>query len=77
MIDKKTGEKSKTRPRFVKQDQIVIMRLECSGILCMETFKKFPQIGRFILRDEGMDNYYCYSNYYYLFSHIFANKRNE
>ncbi|XP_065211051.1 eukaryotic peptide chain release factor GTP-binding subunit ERF3A isoform X2 [Planococcus citri] len=53
LIDKKTGEKSKTRPRFVKQDQVVIMRLECSGIICMEIFKTFPQMGRFILRDEG------------------------
>lgn len=53
LIDKKSGEKSKTKPRFVKQDQVVIMRLECSGVICMEPFKNFPQIGRFILRDEG------------------------
>uniref|UniRef100_A0A672H1S6 Eukaryotic peptide chain release factor GTP-binding subunit ERF3A-like n=1 Tax=Salarias fasciatus TaxID=181472 RepID=A0A672H1S6_SALFA len=38
LVDKKTGDKSKTRPRFVKQDQ---------------TFKEFPQMGRFTLRDEG------------------------
>ena len=54
MIDKKTGEKSKTRPRFVKQDQIAIVRLEVTGgIICLETFKEFPQMGRFTLRDEG------------------------
>lgn len=53
MIDKKTGEKSKTRPRFVKQDQVVIMRLESAGAICLEVFKKFPQLGRFTLRDEG------------------------
>ena len=29
-MDKKTGEKSKTRPRFIKQDQIAIARLEIS-----------------------------------------------
>jgi peptide chain release factor subunit 3 len=52
-IDKKTGEKSKTRPRFVKQDQTVIMRLEAAGVICLETFKDFPQLGRFALRDEG------------------------
>ena len=26
LVDKKTGEKSKTRPRFIKQDQIAIVR---------------------------------------------------
>lgn len=53
LIDKKTGEKSKTRPRFVKQDQICIMRLESQEIFCVEPFDVFPQMGRFVLRDEG------------------------
>ncbi|XP_063224226.1 eukaryotic peptide chain release factor GTP-binding subunit ERF3A isoform X2 [Bacillus rossius redtenbacheri] len=53
LVDKKTGEKSKTRPRFVKQDQVAIMRVECAGVICMEQFKLFPQMGRFTLRDEG------------------------
>ncbi|CAD7086076.1 unnamed protein product [Hermetia illucens] len=53
LVDKKTGEKSKTRPRFVKQDQVAIMRIECSGLICLEPFKLFPQMGRFTLRDEN------------------------
>ncbi|CAB1338260.1 unnamed protein product [Coregonus sp. 'balchen'] len=53
LLDKKTGEKSKTRPRFVKQDQVCIARLRCAGTICLETFKDFPQMGRFTLRDEG------------------------
>jgi peptide chain release factor subunit 3 len=54
LIDKKTNEKSKTRPRFVKQDQIAIVRLEVlGGMICVEPFKDFPQMGRFTLRDEG------------------------
>ncbi|RWS25926.1 Eukaryotic peptide chain release factor GTP-binding subunit ERF3A-like protein [Leptotrombidium deliense] len=54
LIDKKTGEKIKNKVRFVKQDQIAIMRLECvGGLICMETFSQFPQMGRFVLRDEG------------------------
>ncbi|KAG7156939.1 Eukaryotic peptide chain release factor GTP-binding subunit ERF3A-like [Homarus americanus] len=53
LVDKKTGEKSKVRPRFVKQDQIAIMRFETSGVICMEAFKDHPQLGRFTLRDEG------------------------
>jgi peptide chain release factor subunit 3 len=54
-VDGKTGEKSKTRPRFVKQNQSAIMRLETTGVICMELFKNFPQLGRFTLRDEGTD----------------------
>lgn len=57
LVDKKTGEKSKTRPRFVKQDQVAIMRIECSGLICLEQFKLFPQMGRFTLRDESEYNY--------------------
>ncbi|KAK0087818.1 hypothetical protein PV325_014002 [Microctonus aethiopoides] len=56
LIDKKTGEKSKTRPRFVKQDQIAIMRIECAGVICLERFKLFPQMGRFTLRDESAES---------------------
>jgi len=38
----------------VKQDQVAIMRLECTGgLICMETFSQFQQMGRFTLRDEG------------------------
>lgn len=29
------------------------MRLEAAGVICMEPFKDFPQMGRFTLRDEG------------------------
>ncbi|MEE6497575.1 hypothetical protein FKM82_002774 [Ascaphus truei] len=57
LVDKKSGEKSKTRPRFVKQDQVCIARLKTAGTICLETFKDFPQMGRFTLRDEGR----CYN----------------
>ena len=40
--------------RFVKQDQVVIARLQTSGVICLETFKEFPQMARFTLRDEGL-----------------------
>lgn len=54
LVDRKTGEKSTTRPRFVKQDQIAIARFEITGgVVCLEPFKTFPQMGRFTLRDEG------------------------
>lgn len=53
-IDKKSGEKKQMKPRYIKQDQIAIARIEVlGGLICLETFKDFPQMGRFTLRDEG------------------------
>jgi len=53
IVDKKTNKPSKKGPRFVKQDQIAIMRFETTGVICMESFKDHPQLGRFTLRAEG------------------------
>ena len=54
MVDKKTGEKTKFEgPRYIKQDQIAIVRFQSDDVICMETFKDHPQLGRFTLRDEG------------------------
>ena len=52
-IDKKTGKKTKTPPNFVKQGQAVIARLETDGLICIERYDDYQQLGRFILRDEG------------------------
>lgn len=38
----------------MKQDQVVLAVLETAGVICLETFKEFPQMARFTLRDEGM-----------------------
>lgn len=56
LIDRKTGERTQEHPRFIKQDQVAIARFELSQagqVICMEPFKRFPQLGRFTLRDEG------------------------
>ena len=45
-IDKKTGEKK--RSRFVKQDEKCIMRLESTEPFCLEPFKELPQLGRLV-----------------------------
>ncbi|CAF3077445.1 unnamed protein product [Rotaria sp. Silwood2] len=56
LIDRKTGDRTQEHPRFIKQDQVGIARFELSQTgqaICMEPFKRFPQLGRFTLRDEG------------------------
>ncbi|XP_065659114.1 eukaryotic peptide chain release factor GTP-binding subunit ERF3A isoform X2 [Hydra vulgaris] len=52
-IDKKTGEKSAQRPRFIKQDTVAVARFKTANLICMETFANFAPMGRFTLRDEG------------------------
>ena len=60
LVDKKTGEKQ-PRARFIKQDQHAIVRFQSEDIICMETFKDHPQLGRFTLRDEGKISWYFFS----------------
>jgi peptide chain release factor subunit 3 len=52
-IDKKTGKKSKHPPKFLKQGDACIARLECNESICLETYDDHQQLGRFTLRDEG------------------------
>lgn len=52
-IDKKTGEVSKQKPKFVKKGAFVSARIQLTQPVCLDTYKDFPQLGRFTLRDEG------------------------
>ncbi|PAA61450.1 hypothetical protein BOX15_Mlig005762g3 [Macrostomum lignano] len=54
ILDKKTGEKQQVRPKFLKQDQLAVVRLQVKGgNICVECYSEFPQMGRVTLRDEG------------------------
>ncbi|KAI8881172.1 hypothetical protein K501DRAFT_274858 [Backusella circina FSU 941] len=53
VLDKKTGRKSKRPPPFIKQGQKAVVRIETKGLICVEKFGDFSQLGRFTLRDEG------------------------
>ncbi len=53
MIDKKSGKKSKHPPKFLKQGDSAIVRLETAQPICLETYGDYQQLGRFTLRDEG------------------------
>ncbi|EOD04843.1 hypothetical protein EMIHUDRAFT_428552 [Emiliania huxleyi CCMP1516] len=52
-IDKKTGQRSKKPPMFVKSGAIVTCVIEVEQSVCLEPFEQCPQMGRFTLRDEG------------------------
>jgi len=51
VLDVKTKEKKKAK--FVKSGNIAFVRIRTDKPVCMETFDKVPQLGRFTLRDEG------------------------
>lgn len=55
LIDRKTGKPDKEagRPRFVRQGQVAVARLELANPICVEEFKDHPQMSRFTLRSEG------------------------
>ena len=50
-MDKKTRQKKKCT--FVKSGATVFCRIATEKPICLETFDKNPQMGRFTLRDEG------------------------
>lgn len=52
-IDKKTKRKSKNAPKFMRQGDVCIVRIEGSRSICLETYADYPQLGRFTLRDEA------------------------
>jgi len=52
-VDPKTGKPNNQKPQFVQEGGTVIAHLQTSQPVCIETYKDFPQLGRFTLRDEG------------------------
>jgi translation elongation factor EF-1alpha len=40
-------------PKFCKQGDSVIVRIKMNRSLCVERYKDFSQMGRFMLRDQG------------------------
>ena len=52
-IDPKTGGIVEEKPKFLKTGDAAIVRVKPVRPLAIETFKEFPEIGRFALRDMG------------------------
>ena len=50
-IDRKTGKATDNAPRSVKAMDSCVVRLVPTKPLCVETFKDFPPLGRFSIRD--------------------------
>ncbi len=52
-IDPKTGGIVEEKPKFLKTGDAAIVKIKPVRPLAIETFKEFPEIGRFALRDMG------------------------
>jgi elongation factor 1-alpha len=52
-VDPRTGQTIEEKPKSIKTGDSAIVRIAPLRPLCIETFKEFPELGRFALRDMG------------------------
>ncbi len=52
-IDPRTGQVIEDHPRSLKTGDAAVVRIRPVKPVCLETFKDFPELGRFALRDSG------------------------
>jgi len=52
-LDPRSGNTTEENPKFLKTGDAAIVRIKPVRPLAIETFKEFPEIGRFALRDMG------------------------
>lgn len=52
-LDPKTGQVKEENPKFLKAGDAAVVKITPTRPICIEEFKKFPQLGRFAIRDMG------------------------
>ena len=52
-LDPRTGQPTEEKPKSIKTGDSAIVIIRPLRPLCIETFKDFPELGRFALRDMG------------------------
>ena len=52
-LDPKTGATKEENPKFLKTGDAAIVKIKPLKPVCVEEYKKFPQLGRFAIRDMG------------------------
>jgi elongation factor 1-alpha len=50
-IDRRTGKTTEENPAFIKSGDCALVRLLPTKPMCVETFKDYPPLGRFAVRD--------------------------
>jgi elongation factor 1-alpha len=52
-LDPRTGQPTEEKPKSVKTGDAALVKIQPLRPLCIETFKEFPELGRFAMRDMG------------------------
>lgn len=52
-LDPRTGQPIEEKPKSVKTGDAALVKIQPLRPLCLETFKDFPELGRFAMRDMG------------------------
>ena len=52
-LDPKTGQVKEENPKFLKTGDAAVVKIQPTKPVCVETYKEFPQLGRFAVRDMG------------------------
>ena len=52
-LDPKTGQAMEENPKFLKTGDVAIIKVKPMKPVVVEEYKKFPQLGRFAIRDMG------------------------
>jgi len=52
-LDPKTGATLEENPKFLKTGDAAVVKIKPTRPICAETYKEFPQLGRFAIRDMG------------------------
>lgn len=52
-LDPKTGQTKEEKPKFLKTGDAAIVKIKPTQPLVVETYKEYPQLGRFAIRDMG------------------------
>ncbi|MBS3059741.1 MAG: elongation factor 1-alpha, partial [Candidatus Diapherotrites archaeon] len=52
-LDPKTGQEKEANPKFLKTGDAAIVKIVPTKPVVLEEYKKFPQLGRFAIRDMG------------------------
>ncbi|MBI2184928.1 MAG: translation elongation factor EF-1 subunit alpha [Thaumarchaeota archaeon] len=52
-IDPRTGQPTEEKPKSIKTGDSALVKIQPLRPLCIETFKEYPELGRFALRDMG------------------------
>lgn len=52
-IDPRSGQVTEDKPKSLKTGDAAIVKIKPVKPICIETYKEFPELGRFALRDSG------------------------